>query len=71
MNYKGDINSWRLATILGKMLDSMTPKWIRALEEIEKYVEKISGANINIVEVETEDTEEENKAMENKTKQNK
>ena len=36
----GVMSFWRLATNQGKMLCSMTPKWIRVLEEIEDYVQK-------------------------------
>ena len=50
---------WRLATKQGKMLDCMTQKWIRALEEIENYVEKQSEANISFIEDEAETIEEE------------
>ena len=53
MTDSNNMSIWRLATNQGKMLDCMTPKWIRVLEGIEKYVIKQSGAELIYIDTET------------------
>ena len=59
MSDNGNMSIWRLATNQGKMLDCMTPKWIRVLEEIENYVQIQSGLEVNLIEEGPENIEEE------------